>query len=31
MFSIWTKGMPDCLNLTPGDPIARLTSLKQLG
>ena len=28
MFSIWTKGMLDCLNLRPGGPTAKLTSLR---
>src|SRR5690242_6627562 len=27
MFSIWTKGIADCLNLMPGGGMARLTSL----
>lgn len=29
MFSIWTNGIADCLNLTPGAGTARLTSLSE--
>lgn len=31
IFSIWTKGMADFLNLTPGGPVAKLTSLQMMG
>ena len=31
MFSIWTKGMADLLNLMPGGPTARLASLEGVG